>query len=48
LSRDAIIELVRIAEKRTQMGRQGSDWVERRFSAWAIGKEFESPLESDA
>jgi len=42
--RDALIDLARNVEKRRQMAQQGRSWVERRFSAPVIGKEFEVML----
>lgn len=48
LWRDAIIELANNTEKRKQMATQGRDWVERRFSAPVIGREFEALLKNDS
>lgn len=45
--RDAVVELAGNTQKRTEMARQGRDWVERRFSARVIGHEFEALLEND-
>ena len=45
--RDAIIELASNTPKRLNMAKQGRDWVEQRFSAPVIGREFEALLESD-
>ena len=47
LWREAIIELANNTEKRLQMGKQGRDWVERRFSAPVIGHEFAALLENN-
>lgn len=47
LWRDAIIELAINTQQRQQMAKQGRAWVERRFSAPVIGREFEALLEND-
>ncbi len=41
----AIIDLVRSKEKRDRMSSQGRLWVEKKFSAEVIGREFEIMLE---
>lgn len=48
LWRDAIIELAYNTEKRREMAIQGRDWVERRFSAPVIGRDFEALLGNDS
>jgi glycosyltransferase involved in cell wall biosynthesis len=45
--RDAIIELANNIEKRRQMAQRGRAWVEQRFSAPVIGREFEALLKND-
>jgi len=45
--RDAIIELASNTPVRLKMAKQGRDWVERRFSALVIWREFEALLASD-
>lgn len=47
LWRDAIIELAGNTQRRKQMAEQGRAWVERRFSAPVIGREFAKLLEHD-
>lgn len=46
LWRDAIIELASNAPMRQKMATQGRAWVEQRFSAPVIGREFEELLEN--
>lgn len=45
--RDAIIELASNAPQRLNMAKQGRDWVEQRFSAPVIGREFEALLQDE-
>lgn len=45
--RDAIIELASNKPERVKMASQGRAWVEQRFSAPVIGREFEAMLQSD-
>lgn len=46
--RDAIIYLCADEKLRTSMAEQGRHWVEERFSAPVIGKQFENLLQNDA
>ena len=46
LWRDALIELASNTPKRFEMAKQGRSWVEQRFSAQIIGREFEAMLKN--
>ena len=45
--RDAIIELASNTPKRLIMAKQGRDWIEQRFSAPVIGREFMALLRNE-